>query len=59
MPGAVVDLSASVLPIASGGATPMLSGVVFGPVGLDEPDTRNNLAVISADSLFGSGFDMN
>jgi hypothetical protein len=38
----------------------MLTGVAFGPVGLDEPNTLNNLAQTSAapdDDLFADGFD--
>jgi hypothetical protein len=58
-PGAVVDLTAEVLALPDGNATPVLSGAVFGPVGLDEPDTLNNLARIDAapDAIFANGFD--
>jgi hypothetical protein len=59
-PGGAVDITARLLPIASDGDAPMLTGVAFGPVGLDEPNTLNNLAQTSAapdDDLFADGFD--
>jgi hypothetical protein len=59
-PGAVVDLTARALPIASDGTAPTLTGVAFGPVGLDEPNTLNNLAQKGTspdDDLFADGFD--
>jgi hypothetical protein len=60
-PGAAVDLTAQVAPLASSGTAPMLSGVVFGPMGLDESDTLNNLAQASMapDEVFAGGFDGN
>jgi len=60
-PGAIVDLTAQVLPLAAGDTTPTVSGVVFGPPGLDEDDTLNNLAQAGTapDEVFANGFDGN
>jgi len=59
MPGAVVDLTGQVLVLEPGfNETAILSAVAFGPAGLDEPDTVDNLArQVVVQALFGDGFD--
>lgn len=60
LPGAVVDLTARVRPVASDGTASMLTGVAYGPIGLDETNTLNNLAQKSTarnDAILASGFD--
>jgi hypothetical protein len=59
-PGAAVDLTARVRPVASDGAASMLTGVAYGPIGLDETNTLNNLAQKSTarnDAILTNGFD--
>jgi len=58
-PGATVDLTGEVLVVdANFDETPTIGAVGWGPVGLDEPDTLNNVArQIVEQGLFANGFD--
>lgn len=61
-PGAVVDLTGQVLVLEPerGIETSNITAVSYGPLGLDEPDTRNNLAAQSVSyGIFRSGFESN
>ena len=60
-PGATVDLTGEVLVLAADWwdtSAAYLTAVSWGPLSLDEPDTRNNLAQRAVDrGIFGDGFD--
>jgi hypothetical protein len=58
-PGAVVDLTGAVLVVdANFDETPTLGAIGWGPIGLNEPDTLNNVArQVVVQGLFADGFD--
>jgi hypothetical protein len=61
-PGAVVDVTGQVLVLAldNDRESAGVGAVAFGPVGLDEADTVNNLArAVVSQGLFADGFDDN
>jgi len=61
-PGAVVDVTGQVLvlPLDNNRETASVGAVGFGPVGLSETDTVNNLArVVVSQGVFADGFDGN
>ncbi len=57
-PGAVVTISGQMIVLADLPWSLRVTAAAFGPVGLAEPDTRNNFAVsVTNDFLFADGFD--
>ncbi len=55
-PGGRVDVSGQIV-ATSGTGTPMLQGVVYGPTGLNEPNTINNFGYrFLNDIIFANGF---
>lgn len=59
LPGAVVSISGRMKVLADTTEMPLLlTAVAYGPVGLAEPDTRNNFAgSVANDRLFADGFE--
>jgi hypothetical protein len=58
LPGAVVSISGRMKVLADTEEISMLTAVAYGPVGLAEPDTRNNFAgSVANDRLFADGFE--
>ena len=60
-PGAVVDVTGQVLVLDAGySEASTVSAVAFGPIGLSETDTVNNLArQVVSQGVFADGFDGN